>query len=123
VNAKTFALAISDLLTREPGKASVILDRARALVVKKYHNLSWAKICLYTQKIIAKTTNTDLVEIVSASAMDPEQDRALQDTFGKNSFITHKVSKKILGGIIIKKNNHVLDHSFKARIDKIKANI
>lgn len=71
--------------------------------------------------------NNQRVEVVSAIDLDENQKHRLQEKlnskFSKNSIITYLKDKNILGGLIIKFNDNVIDLSLKAKFEHLKKHV
>lgn len=123
MNAKLIAKAIAELTLRQSARTSEIIENARQMVSKKYRGVSWNSVRALAQRYVAEAQGISLVEVTTASALATDKQDQFQQILDDKTFITFKTNNKILGGYVIKKNSQVLDGSFKAKLDKIKANI
>ena len=84
-------------------------------------------VLLEYQKLMAKKNKQKDVLIISAFSLNKSQEEQietlLKNRYGKNLYTKVEIDKTLLGGLIIKSGDEVIDHSTKGKLLKLKKQI
>ena len=84
-------------------------------------------VLLEYQKLMAKKNKQKDVLIISAFSLNKSQEEQietlLKNRYGKNLYTKVEIDKTLLGGLIIKSGDEVIDHSIKGKLLKLKKQI
>ena len=118
---KNYAIALYEA-TKEIKEKDRLKKRVKnfLLILKKNNDLYLIeKIIKVYQNYYRKKKGISRIEITSADEIDEKILEGFKRKF-KNLEIIKKIDKSLIGGIIIRKGDHIIDGSIKKRLKKIK---
>ncbi len=72
------------------------------------------------ERYAKKQEGVEEIEITSARELTPQEIKEIGKHFGEKVEAVTKVDEKIIGGVIIKTDNTILDGSLKGQLEKLK---
>ena len=117
----TLNMILSVLEQKDATKASVITWK------HLQEKGGMAKLETFLDKLrskIAMQKGVSVIEIITAKDLSEKEKgvviKKLKSTYGKDNMFVTKTKPSIFGGIIIKKDNLIIDHSWKGKISTLK---
>lgn len=120
MNSKLLAQATTELILENPEKTEVLLDRVKKLSAQKYKKIKWSCLAEKIANMIALKSGVTRYTVVSATPLDANQKKDIENKLQGKTDISWKVDANILGGLIIKTHDRELDDSLISRINKYK---
>jgi len=120
-SARQYAVALYQT-AKDAGKDELpkILNNFTALLAKN-HNLKMAKQIVKELITHAKEAEgINEIEITSAKSLDNKTIEAIKKIFGDQVESRETIDKTIIGGIIIRTKDHILDASVKTQLQKLR---
>ncbi len=103
-----------------------IINFLKILITKKRFNELNKIIQAYSDEL-DKINNIKRVEVISAVDISEEQEKhlteKLQNKLQKNVILTRTIDKNIIGGLVIKIDDDVIDNSLKNKLESLSKNI
>jgi|AntAceMinimDraft_4_1070372.scaffolds.fasta_scaffold62708_1 F-type H+-transporting ATPase subunit delta len=129
INAKQYAQALLDLIEGKDEKAStqVIVEFSKTL--KKNNQLAQLeKIIYYFKNLYNKRYSIVEAEVVSKEALSEASLKEVTNYLNnldkdKNLELSQTSSNKIIGGIVIKYGDKILDNSLRTRLNQLKTSL
>ena len=94
------------------------------LLLKNNREIYLLEMCLNFQGLYGKLTGIKSAELITAVKIDESQmekfNKLIQDRFGSKAEVTTKVDEKLLGGFILKVEDHQLDASVSTQLKKMR---
>ncbi|MBP9732022.1 MAG: ATP synthase F1 subunit delta [Candidatus Magasanikbacteria bacterium] len=124
---------MAKLLTKQYGK--ILFESTKGLkgdelesVIKKFLTFLQSKqmiskadqIMSEYEKCVKEAEGIKMIEIVSARELSPEAVKEISKHFGEKVEATVIIDPKLLGGIMIRTENEILDGSIKGQLEKLK---
>ncbi len=126
ISEKKYALALFRSLENKDQKHTEEIIKNFIILLDKNNKLSVIDKIIEEFEKIHNTENQIIdVETITATEMNDTQKKdvkkfILEKTNSKTINITHNISKKILGGIIIKYGDRIIDSSIKNKLNNLK---
>ncbi|OGF23956.1 ATP synthase F1 subunit delta [Candidatus Falkowbacteria bacterium RIFCSPLOWO2_12_FULL_45_13] len=127
ITAKKFALSLYESAAGKPAsQVKLIVKKFVELLAKKNKLALEARIIMEFEKIWNEENGLLEAEITSASDLDKTMIKLLQGYIAqlsdaKKVIIEERIDKNILGGVIIKYGDKVLDGSLKNSLEELKS--
>jgi F-type H+-transporting ATPase subunit delta len=128
INSRQYAEGLYDLtLNKKEGEIKIVLEKFVSFLVKKNDLRKINQILDYFNKIWQEKNGFFEAELISARKLDKKIvktiDDYLKELVGRNPVWQEKIDEKIIGGVIIKFQDNVIDLSVKGNLDNLKKEI
>ncbi|MDD5072002.1 MAG: ATP synthase F1 subunit delta [Patescibacteria group bacterium] len=126
ITAKQYAVSLFEAIDRAEGsKIRDIIKNFSRILVENNQTSQLGKIIGQFERIWDKKNKIVKAEIISALKLTPETEKAVKfylkrTAEGGEVKLSQKVDKSVLGGLIIKRDDRILDASLKTRLAEFK---
>jgi F-type H+-transporting ATPase subunit delta len=126
ITAKQFALSLYDSVTgKSAGEVKAVIKKFVEILIEKNQMALADKIIIEFTRIWQVEHGQVEAEIISANELSRETGKVLKTYIAKLSGakeikVDEKVDKSILGGVVIKYGDKVLDGSLKMQLEELK---
>jgi len=126
ISIQQYAEALYESLQETDAKSHDLVIDNFIKVLKKNDELDkYEKIVEAYEAHTAKEASLVHAEVISAKPAEHNKDvlDALNKIAGKDAKVTHKVNEDLIGGVVIKIDDTMIDASVKGQLDKLKKSL
>lgn len=132
-NKKTWKLLLSPIIPAQEkiqilekafrGEETLFIIPFLSILAKRKRFIQLPEIEILVQKLISKSLNQQIVNVITAEPFSKAQklklNESLTQLFKKDIIFNIKIDKDLIGGFILRSNDFVLDASFSNRLKQI----
>lgn len=117
---KILTQACAEIITEQPEKTDSVIASLDKML-SRYGKVRRASVIEQIIEQVARKLNVKRYRVISADTLSQSSQEQITETIGNaNSDIAYTVNTQLLGGIVVKTKDKVLDLSLKNKIEKIK---
>lgn len=132
-NKKTWKLLLSPIIPAQEkiqilekafrGEETLFIIPFLSILAKRKRFIQLPEIEILVQKLISKSLNQQIVNVITAEPFSEAQklklNESLTQLFKKDIIFNIKIDKDLIGGFILRSNDFVIDASFSNRLKQI----
>ena len=123
ITLEQYAQALHDALSETDAKSHDAVINNFVSVLKSNNDLDKYEKIIDTFEVLSKADATKVhAEVTTATPMERNKEilETLNHLAGKEAHVTHKVDENIIGGVVIKVDDTLVDASIKGQLSKLK---
>ena len=120
---KILTRACAQIIAERPERTQAVITRLSA-ILPRYGKVKRSAVMKRVVSRVARQLGIEMYRVVSADGLNAAEREQIGKNIGYGKYhITYAVNTQLLGGVIVKTQDKVLDLSLKNRIEKLKNGI